>query len=168
MGRLWASSLIAYAPAKSRMCSMSVDLIRTSFGRDGYSRKFSSAEVISAELKICRQQESRVVRSARAERPAGSHQNRKGFSGPPCRGRVWTSNAEMGRTCQFICFIIICFLWCCYIIHCEDISQIVWIMNIDTIHLSTDMVLSTKYWLFKTCMHCWQFFAFYLSCNPEV
>jgi hypothetical protein len=41
-------------------------------------------------------------------------------------------------------------------------------MNIDIIHLSTDMGLSRKYRPFKTCIHCWQFSAYYLSCYPEV
>ena len=80
---------VAYAPVKSRSYGLTVvDLIQFGlFDRGLYSRKFNSAvvisnEVISAEvgrnLKICRQQQFRIVRHvARAKRPAGPHQNKK-------------------------------------------------------------------------------------------
>ena len=80
--------LVAYALAKSRVSSMSVDLIRTSSSYFD-KQKFSSAEVFSvsrasrprsdvisrprilAEVRICRQQDSRVVWHARSEQPTG-------------------------------------------------------------------------------------------------
>ena len=77
----------------------------------------------------------------------------KRFNGAAMPGRLWAS---------CICFIIICFTWCCYIIHCENMSHIVWIMNIwcYSIQHRTWDCMSTKYWLFKICKHFWQFFAF--------
>ena len=137
----------------------------------------SSAEVISVELGrgyLGRAQnlsstriQSRETYTGRTACRAAPEQ--KGIQWAAMPGRVLSFKCRDGPNLPIYLFHnYICFLWCCYIIHCEDISQIVWVMNIDIIHLSTDMVLSTKYWLFKTCMHCWQFFAFYLSCNPEV
>ena len=188
MDRSWASSLctgkISYGLNVGRPNS---DVVR------GYSRKFSSTEVISAELGRARPRSSRPSgRAAELGRDdLGRAQNlsstriqsretctgrtasraapeQKGIQWAAMPGQVLSFNCRDGPNPPIYLFHNYIFSWMLLHNPLWRHFTLVWIMNIDIIHLSTDMGLSTKYWLFKTCMHCWQFFAFYLSCNPEV